>query len=250
VFDHVLVGIDEEPESLVAAAQARVLCPPGSRLELLAVAETYLAAQAGAAFSVADRDLYTGTRRELELARGLVEPDDARMVSGRLVDALCDECERAHASLVAVGVRPHGRLGALVFGGHDVEVLHGARCSVLIARPGWGPSRPDRIVVGRDGSPEAWTAESVARALAERLGCELATVVALGDEVDPEVLRDGREDVVLHPGELADAVGGVAGPGDLVVVGRTRRHGHGASLAERMTSAARCSVLVVRHREA
>jgi nucleotide-binding universal stress UspA family protein len=171
------------------------------------------------------------------------------MLSGRLVDALCSECDRSHATLVAVGVRPHGRLGTLVFGGHDVEVLHGARCSVLIARPGWGPSRPERVVVGRDGSPEARTAEDVARALAERLRCELVTVIALGGELDPEVLRDGRDDVVLSPGELVDAVGSVAGARDLVVVGRSRRHGHGASAADRTVTAARSSVLVVRHRE-
>ena len=49
LFDRVLVGIDETPESLVAAAQARTLCAPGGHLALLAVAETYLAAQAGMA---------------------------------------------------------------------------------------------------------------------------------------------------------------------------------------------------------
>jgi nucleotide-binding universal stress UspA family protein len=252
IFDHVLVGIDETPESLVAAAQARVLRAPGGRLELLAVAETYLAAHAGAAAPIADDDLYAGTQLELERARELVQPDAARLVSGRLVDVLCGECTRGSATLVAVGVRAHGRIGTLMFGGHDIEVLHEAPCSVLIARPGWGPAKPGRIVVAVGTAPEAHAAEAVARPLAARLGRELVPLVGLGDDLDLALLRAEREDAVLHPGGIADAIGSMSAAGDLVVVGRGRkgRHGRGAGVAERVAYAARCSVLVVRQPDA
>jgi nucleotide-binding universal stress UspA family protein len=248
VFQHVLVGIDAMPESVVAAAQTRVLRAPDSRVRLLAVAETYLAAQAGMAAPFADDDLFNGTTAALERARELVESDDSHLASGRLVDLLSAECKRGDVTLVVVGVRPHRRLTALTFGGHDVEVLHDVPCSVLIARPGWGPAKPQRIVVGIDGSPEARTAEAVARSLAERIGCPVVPVVGLADDIDVDVLRAERDDAVLDPRGALEAVAGMSGTGDLVVVarGRERAHRWGGDVAERAVYAAKCSVLVVR----
>jgi len=249
LFDRVLVGIDETPESLVAAAQARKLCAPGGRLVLLAVAETYLAAHAGMAAPVAGDDVRAGTRVALERARELVEPDEATLLSGRLVDLLCTECDRHGATLVVVGARPHHRLPALALGGHDVDALHDARCSVLIARPGWGPSRPHRIVVGVDGSPDGRAAEVAGRSLAERLGCEVVPVVGLGEhDVDLDLLRAEREDGLLDPRDLAHAVVAASSENALVVVGRRQAHDHrwGGSVAQRIVYGVHCSVLVVR----
>lgn len=243
MFRHLLVGIDETPESVVAAAQAGVLRAPGGRLELLAVAETYLAAHAGAGATAADGHLYRGTQRALDRARELVEPDEARLVAGRLVDALCAECNRAGATLICVGVRPHGRVGALMFGGHDSEALHRAPCSLLVSRPGWGPSKPERVVVGVGSSPEARFAEGVARSLAARLDRELVPVVGLGDDVDLGLLRAEREEALLDPRGLVDALHGTAHAADIVVVGRTREQ-RGRDLAERVVYGTRCSVLV------
>jgi nucleotide-binding universal stress UspA family protein len=249
LFDSVLVGIDETPESLVAAAQARVLRAPEGRLVLLAVAERYLAAHAGFAAVDAEDHLVAETSSDLARAKELVDADDAVLASGRLVEVLCAECARRGATLVAVGVRPHRRLAALTFGGHDVEALHDVPCSVLVARPGWGPHKPERIGVGVDGSPESRAAEASARSLAHRLGCELLPVVGLGDDVDFELLREEREDALLDPGRLVDAVVGASSKGSLVVIGGARDPGRrwGGSLAERVVYRARCSVLVVRH---
>lgn len=248
IFDNVVVGIDETPESLVAAAQARVLCEPDGRLMLLAVAETYLAAHAGLAAAAARDDLIAGTSAALERAAELVQHDETRLASGRLVDLLRAECRPGGATLIAVGVRPHRRLSALTFGGHDVDALHDARCSVLISRPGWGPSKPDRIVVGVDGSSEASAAEVTARSLADRLGCQILPVVALGDQVDPAVLRRERDDALVDPRGSVEAVAAASSKSGLIVVGRGRQRGRrwGSSLAERIAYSARCSVLVVR----
>jgi nucleotide-binding universal stress UspA family protein len=251
LFDRVVVGIDETPESLVGALQAKKLCAPNGRLELLGVAETYLAAHAGSAAIVASDDMRAGTTAALERARELVEPDEARLVSGRLTEWLCAECERTSATLIAVGVRPHRRLAALTFGGHDIEALHDAPCSVLIARPGWGPAKPHRIVVGVDWSPDGRAAEVAARTLAARLGSELVPVVGLGEaDVDVDLLKAEGEDAVLDPGDLAHAVVSASTDETLLVVGRRRRHDHrwGGSVAERVVYSAHCSVLVVRHR--
>lgn len=248
IFDNVVVGIDETPESLVAAAQAHALRAPGGRLVLVAVAETYLAAHAGLAAVAAKDDLIAGASAALERAGELFDYEETRLASGRLVDVLCAEGGTGEATLIAVGVRPHRRLSALTFGGHDVAALHDASCSVLISRPGWGPSKPERIVVGVDGSSEATVAEATARSLADRLGCRLVRVVGVGGHVDFAVLRGELDDVLLDPRGLVEAVAGASMEGGLIVVGRGRERGHrwGGSIAERVVYSARCSVLVVR----
>jgi nucleotide-binding universal stress UspA family protein len=247
VFGHVVVGIDETHESLVAAAQAGVLRAPGGRLVLVAVAERSLAAHAGLGATHAGDQVVAETSTELARAQELVEADETILESGRLVDALCAECARRGAAMIAVGVRPHRRLGALTFGGHDVDALHDAQCSVLVARPGWGPAKPDRIVVAVDGSPESRAAEAAARSLAARLDREVVPVVGLADDVDLTVLRAERNDAVLDPGQLVEAVGHASNERSLVVVGRGRERGRrwGGGLVERVVYSARCSVLVV-----
>lgn len=248
IFGHVLVGIDETPESLVAAAQAGILRAPDGQLVLLAIVESYLAAQAGLAAVGAGDHLVAGASTNLERAKELVDADEAILAEGRLVPMLCAACSRRGATLIAVGVRPHRRLPAVTFGGHEVEALHDARCSVLIARSGWGPSKPERIVVGVDGSSEARTAEAVARTLAVRVGCEVVPVVALGGDVDLALLRAEREDAVLDTGLLADAIVRMSSERSLIVVGRgPERQRWGGRVAERIVYSARCSVLVVQH---
>jgi nucleotide-binding universal stress UspA family protein len=247
-FARILIGIDETSESLVAAAQAAALRTDRTEIVLLAVAERYLAAHAGLAASRAGDDLVAGTESELARAKELVDADAATLATGRLVDVLRIECARRDASLIAVGVRPHRRLSALTFGGHDIEALHDAACSLLIARPGWGPSKPERIVVAIDGTHESRTAEAVARSTARRLGCDVVPVIGLGDEIDPAVLHAERHDALVDPGRLVDAVADASSRRSLVVVGR----GHEGprrdrSRAEQIVYSTRCSVLVVRH---
>jgi nucleotide-binding universal stress UspA family protein len=249
IFDRILVGIDSTDESLVAAAQAGVLRAPGGQLVLLGAVERHLATHAGLFAATAEDHLRAETSTELERARELVDADEAVLSPGSLVRLLCSECASRDATLIAVGVRPHRRLGAATFGGHDVEALHDVPCSVLIARPGWGPAHPNRVVVGVDGTEESWDAERVARSLADRLGCEVMPVVPLGAKVDLAVLRKERDDALLHTGSLLEGVVSASTPRSLIVVGRAREHGRrwGGGLAERVVYAARCSVLVLEH---
>jgi nucleotide-binding universal stress UspA family protein len=244
-FGHVVIGVDETPESLVAAAQAEALRADDAHVVLVAAAERHLASHAGLSAAHAEHALVAGTLDELERAKAIVDTDDTVVGSGRLVDLLVKECSRRDATLIAVGARPHGRLSAAVFGGHEVDALHSARCSLLIARPGWGPAKPDRIVVAVDGTRESRTAEAVARSLGARLGCAVFPVISLDDHVDPELLRTERKDALLEPGPLATAVVAACTPGTLAVVGRAERHGRRADVAEKIVWSARCSVLVV-----
>lgn len=249
VFDTVLVGIDATDESLVAAAQAGVLRAPSGRLVLLAAVERHKATHAGLFAAKAENDLHAGTSTGLERARELVDADEALLAPGSLVRLLDGECRRRRGTLIAVGVRPHRRLGALTFGGHEVEALHELACSVLIARPGWGPAPPDRIVVGVDGSSESLAAEGAARALAGRLGREVVPAIGLADGVDLALLRAERDDALLHPGSLLDAVVGASTVHSLILVGRAPPRGRRRDgLAERVVHGSRCSVLVVEHR--
>jgi nucleotide-binding universal stress UspA family protein len=249
IFANILVGIDETPESLVAAAQAGALMAPDGHISLLAVAERYLAAQAGLAAPHAEDELVARTEADLARAKELVDADDAILSTGHLVEVLRAECGRRRSTLIAVGVRPHRRLAALTFGGHDVEALHDATCSVLVARPGWGPAKPDKVVVALDGSPESHAAEVVGRALARRLGREVVPVIGLGDNIELAILREERDDALLEPGSLVDGVVAASSRASLVIVGRgpERAHRWGGTRAERIVYAARCSVLVVHH---
>ena len=244
-FDRVLIGIDDTAESLVAAAQAGAVRAEKAEVVLVAAAERHLAAHAGAAAVHASDAVVAGMLDELEGAKVLVDADATVVGGGGLTDLLLRECATRGASLIVVGARPHRRLTAAVFGGHDVDALHEASCSVLIARPGWGPKPPDRIVVAVDGSAEARAAEGVARGLGAKLGVEVVPVIGLDEHVDPDLLRAERKDAVLESGPLADAVVAASSPGTLLVVGDDRR-GRRGDIAERVVWHARCSVLVVR----
>lgn len=246
-FARILVGIDDTPESLVAAAQAGALRPPGGRVVLVGVAERYLAAHAGLAAVQAEDHISMHASDDLARACELVEADETSLRSGRLVPVLLAECERRDATLIAIGVRPHRLLPAKVLRGHDVDALQETTCSLLVARAGWGPHRPSRVIVGVDGSRESLAAEAVARSLAARLSCELIPVVGLEDLEAGAVLHAGREDAVVVPGTLVQAVGEAAGPSSLVVIGDRRPCGRrGARVVERVVFGVPGSVLVVR----
>jgi nucleotide-binding universal stress UspA family protein len=249
VFDRILVEIDETPESLAAAAQAKCLCAPGCQLELLAVAERAAAAHAGAAATFAADSLTEATAAALEHARSLLEPTSARLVVGNARQTLLAEARATGATLVVVGTHRHSRFTARLFGTVDAAVLRDAPCSVLLARPGWGASKPKEILVGLDGSAASELAERVARSLASRLDVDLQPVIALGGKpLDEAVFDPAHADALLDPRDPVAALDAVAGECDLLVIGHRGAHGRHAlgSVGERIAFAAHSSVLVVR----
>jgi nucleotide-binding universal stress UspA family protein len=249
VFDRVLVEVDETPESLVAAAQAKCLVAPEGEFELLGVIERATAAQAGFAAGFAADAAEIKTAVALEHAKNLLEPTSVRFVSGRARDTLLAEAAAVRATLVAVALHPHGRRTAKLFGTLDAAVLSEAPCSVLVSRPGWGTTKPKLIVVGVDGSPESAFAKQVAQALGERLGTEVQVVIALGGKPLAEsVFGPENADALVDPRDPSSALAADASACDLVVIGH--RGAHDAArlgrVGERVVYGARSSVLVVR----
>jgi nucleotide-binding universal stress UspA family protein len=246
IFGFVLVGVDTTAQSVVAASQARCLCAPEGYLELLAIAETHLAAHAGFNAPHARDELVAAARDELDIVRDLVEPDSFRLVEGSIAEALVAEAKRQSATLVALGASRHRRLTSRLFGGPDLPLLRDAPCSVLVARPGWGGRKPARILVGVDGSPESAVAEEAARALAGRFDCELMPVIALGGKpIGNALLRAERDDALLDPRDACAAL--AMAPEDSLVVLGGRAGERPGRVCAHVAHEARCSVLVVRH---
>lgn len=248
-FDRVLVEIDETPESLVAAAQGRTLGGPESELELLAVSDTTAVTQAGAAARFAARGVTEATAAALERAQTLLRPSTVRFVAGDARESLLAEARATGATLVAVEMHEHSRLTAHLFGTLDASVLREGVCNLLLARPGWGPSKPRSVIVGVDGSPESRRAEEVARSITARLGIELRPLIALGGKpVEDALFGEDYRDAVLDSRDAVAALTAAGGEPDLIVVGSRGLHGLRAlgSVAERTAYRARCSVLVVR----
>jgi len=249
VFDRILVEVDETPESLVAAAQAKCLAATDGELELLGVIERAPAAQTGMAAVFAADSAEAEVAAALEHAERLFEPTSVRFVAGRARDALLAEAAAVEATLVCVGLHRHGRRIAALFGTLDAAALRDAPCSVLVARPGWGATKPRRIVVGVDGSPESARAKQAAQSLAERLGVELQVVIALcGKALDESVYGPENAEALIDPRDPPAALAAAASESDLLVVGHRGAHGARTlgGVAERTVYAARSSVLVVR----
>jgi nucleotide-binding universal stress UspA family protein len=232
IFNRILVGIDESPESLEAARQAARLA--AGSVELLGayhVKHGVTGAGMVPAPLVQLDDTMARERAEEAIAavkRELATHDvTGKVVKGRPWEVLLYELGREDNTLVAVGSHGAGRAKGIVIGSTATELLHKAPCSVLVARKPM-EAFPSSIVVGVDDSAQGATAGAVARDLAERFGAEL------------DVLEN-----VPHPvTTLTEA----AIEADLLVIGSRRLQGLRAlgSVSERVAHEARCSVLVVR----
>lgn len=252
VFDRIVVGVDDTPESLEAARQAAVLRAPVGALHLLAVADVAKAAHAGFAARAAAEQLLTEARSALEGATAAVAPTTSALVTGRPVPVLLERLRSYGATLLVLGCHEHRRSVGLVFGTVGSVLLREAPCSVLVARRGsWPEGHPERIVVGVDGSPASTRAVEVARMLGDRFGSRVALVVALGGK-----LREATAVVAAYPDASVedrspvDALVSASRSADLVVVGSRGLHGLRAlgSVSERVAHRAHASVLVVRER--
>lgn len=231
IFDRVLVGVDDSPESVEAARQAAALAT-GS-LSLLAA---YNPADGLVGGGIPPTPVFLDeewvrNRAEEALARvrdelGPLTPF-GKVVDGRAWERLLEEIERRGHTLVAVGSHGAGRAKGILIGSTATELVHKAACSVLVARRPL-KSFPTRIVVGIDGSQQAEAAAAVAEELAGRFGASLE-----------------RFESVAHPVTTLVEAGMEA---DLLVVGSRGLHGITAlgSVSERVAHDARCSVLIVR----
>jgi nucleotide-binding universal stress UspA family protein len=253
IFDRIVCGVDASEESLVAARQAARLVSDGGKLTLIAIAEVDIAVHAGWAASALLDQLRSDAEEAVEQARAAiaqVENVEARVVDGPLLSGVRAAIEQDRATLVCVGTHGHGRVAGMVLGSLPTELLHGAPCSVLVARPSAVAGQfPSAIVAGVDGSQQAEAARSVAADLAGRFGGAVRVVVAGGGKgVDADAVRRSGVAVEIDPGKPVDVLVAASGAADLLVLGSRGLHGVRAvgSVSERAAHHAQCSVLVVR----
>jgi nucleotide-binding universal stress UspA family protein len=250
VFDRVLCGVDDTPESLEAVRQATRLRAATGALSIVSAVDLTHGVRAGWAATPIVVDIEQEAERALEAARREVPEATFSSIRGRPVDVLLAESKRIPATLVAVGSHGHRRGVGIALGGVATTMLHEAPCSVLVARPPTAAVEfPHSIVVGIDGSAESALAAAVAFSLGERFGAEVWPVASTsGKEVDLDAVRGIATGVVLDKRRPVDVLVTASRDSDLLVVGSRGLHGLSAlgSVSERVAHRAACSVLVVR----
>jgi nucleotide-binding universal stress UspA family protein len=250
LFDRIVCGVDGTESSRVAVAQAARLVCARRTLELISVVDRRPVAALAGWVDPADLERqYEEAQRALSEGREQCPRAHSRLLAGDPGPALVSAARKSHATLVAAGAPPSGRLGGIVLGSVGTHLLHHAQCSVLIARPsGDEAAFPRSIVVGHDGSNGAAAAAAVGKELAHRFGASLRILVAEGgDPVQIDALAQEKELAwsLLAPTEALTVASADA---DLLVVGSRGLRGTRAlgSVSERIGHLARCSVLVVR----
>jgi len=250
VFDRIVCGVDQTPESLEAARQADRLRLPEGTLRLAAVSEVNTAVHAGWAMSHVLEELDAAARAALHRAIDEVHPSATHLLAGDVVPCLLHEIEQTEATLVAVGLHGHSRAVGMLLGGVATELLHNAPCSVLLARKPQFGEFPSSIIVGVDGSEHSLAAAAVAKSIADRFGSEYVIVAATGGKsIDLEPIQELSPYFVTDPGHPVEALTELSKEADLLVLGSRGLHGPKAlgSVSERIGHRASCSVLVVRN---
>jgi nucleotide-binding universal stress UspA family protein len=251
VFDRVVVGVDGTEWGFEALRQALLLAPETAVVRATTALDTAPAIRTGM-HAAQFAELLT---QEAEEARSAAETiiggrprADARAVRGKPVDVLRRERDELGATLVALGGRRSSRFLGIMLGDTGTELLHDARCSVLLAYPGTdGTWRPRRVVVGVDGSSFARDALASADELAARFGGAVEVVSATGGK---EIDRDAAWAERVQSWDETDPVHALverSRTADLVVVGSRGMHGIRAigSVSERLAHQAHCTALVV-----
>jgi nucleotide-binding universal stress UspA family protein len=251
IFDRILIGVDGTSLSFDACRQAALLAEPDAVVEAATVSLYPSAAAAALGVDDVAVSLERNAGSVLLAAQRILGPGaELRRLSGLTVDALLEEVKRTKPTLLAIGAPEHTRMEEIVFGGIGGELLHQARCSVLVARPVPDEANfPRSIVVGLDGCPEAERAHEVAVRLARRRHSTVQGVVALGGKrVDLGEIAHRHARVDASDAPPAPALVEASACADLLVVGSRGLHGPRAlgSVSERVAHQAACSVLVVR----
>jgi nucleotide-binding universal stress UspA family protein len=230
-LERVVVGVDGSDASFEACRQAAWIAPPEAAFEVVSVVHLADADKVGWRAPTARDELRLDAEQALETAVATLaaagRASTPVFVNGFVTDALLRHVETTSADLLVVGSHGRSRLEAILIGSVAGDVLHRARCSVLVTRP--RDAAPGRtVVLGDDATPPARVAAQVAGGIAERLGLPLHAVTAAD-----------------HP--VRTLVASLTG-GDLLVVGSRQLTGVRAvaSVSERVAHQAPCSVLVVR----
>ncbi len=256
---HFVCGVDGSPEAAEAVREAVLLAPAaGGSLMLVAavmpgIVEGLASAVPGATTTDPEERARIDAAWRLDRAREIVGdriPAIAEVRSGRPAAVLEAEARRLQADAIAVGSHGNGRVSGVVLGSVATRVIHGAECSVLVARADANRPFPGSIAVGVDGSQASRRALAMAQALAARLDVPLRVLhVAGGGETAPLPDDLGCEVEEIHQHVTpADALCARVTDVDLLVVGSRGLRGVRArgSVSEAVAHRSPASVLIVR----
>ena len=255
---HFVCGVDGSPEATEAAREVALLAPAGGSLMLVAAVmpgfvEGLATVVPGATTSDPEARARVDAAWHLDRAREVVADRIATVVSvhsGHPATVLEAEARRIQADAIAVGSHGNGRVSGVLLGSVATRVIHGAECSVLVARADARRAFPGSIAVGVDGSESSLRAFEMAEALAARLGVPLRAL-HLADGHDTPPLPDdlGFEVEEIHQHvTAADALCARVTSTDLLVIGSRGLRGVRAlgSVSEAVAHRSPASVLIVR----
>jgi nucleotide-binding universal stress UspA family protein len=250
-FERIVAGVDGTDWGFEALRQALVLAPTGSVIHAVTALDTAAAIHTGfraAHFAELLEQEAAATRVEAEVMIEGRTGCRALVVPGKPVDDRRRERDELGATLVALGGRRSSRFLGIMLGQTGTELLHDGAPSMLLAYPpNEGSWRPHRIVVGLDGSSNAFVALQTADELAGRFGGSVEVVAATGGK---PIERDAAWAERVQSWDEAQPVEALVERSrtvDLVVVGSRGLHGVRAigSVSERVAHQAYCTVLVV-----
>ena len=229
-FGRILVGVDGTDQGLVACRQVARLAEESALIEAVTVVNLAEVVLVGPDAPRVAGELRQEAESALDQALAILgDRAERRLLQGLPAPELRAEVDRTHATLLAIGTHGHSRASEIVLGGTAGELLHEARCSVLVARATDDEQLfPRSVVAGTDGSAHGDAAVAVAEGVAGRFGAELRVLTSLQHAV--AALVEAARDT------------------DLLIVGSRGLHGLRAlgSVSERVAHQAGCSVLVVR----
>jgi nucleotide-binding universal stress UspA family protein len=246
VLSRVICGIDGSPEGETAARVTAALAPEGGHVFLMhvvasALIDNVVSAIPGTPGSPADRR--PPAQAELDRVRASMPAglQVNQIVSiGPSAPMLLAQSERLFAEAIAVGSHGHGRAAGVLLGSVATRLVHGARCSVLIARAPAGEPFPRSVAVGFDMSEPGLAALETARELADRSGVPLRILHAVERS---QRMPHGETDI----DDEIEHIHGFRSP-DLLVVGSRGLRGVRAlgSVGEAVAHHSPGSVLIVR----
>jgi nucleotide-binding universal stress UspA family protein len=268
-FRRVLVGTDGSPRAEEAVRQAcRLSGALGAALEIVFVVDT---AHPHRADVEAEGEAALARAARIAVDAGLQAP--TRLVAGEPAATLVQEAREHDVDLIAVGPDAGVLGGAIRVGQVAAHVVREAPTSVLLAREA-GPSFPQRIACGIDGSEGSAATAGLAAAIAVACGADLRLLhvvpVFRGDNAEWTLDEDEPSPPEIEPSVHAAVAAGIVpiremamgrpesaivaaanrDGTDLVIVGHRGVAGVTrvllGSVSEHVTMHARCSVLVAR----
>jgi nucleotide-binding universal stress UspA family protein len=252
VFARVVVGVDGTDWGFEALRQALLLAP-----EATSTVSAVTALDTGPAVHTGIHAAQFAELLEEEAAEACASAERiidgragaaARVVRGKPAAVLRRERDELSATLVALGGRRSSRFLGIMLGDTGTELLHDAKCSVLLALPAdEGTWQPREIIVGLDSSSHAQAALQAADELAGRFGGSIEVVSATGGKPIERGAAWASRVQSWDPAHPVHALVGRSRHADLVVVGSRGVHGIRAigSVSERVAHQAHCTALVV-----